>query len=308
MRPSVVDFLERVDHRQRGDRAAPARALASITRSIVASSTSGRAASCTSTIFASSGRSSSPFATRLAALAPADARRADDRRRTGRARAADRRRTRCGSTHDDHRDVGARHERLHAVQQHRLAGDPAELLQLARRRCACRCPPATMTTPTSRAQRRRVTRRSRSNEIGDRAHAASSSHVRASTRFGTRALREIRRVVIPILAASARRRSACDTGRISPPSPTSPRNTASRGQRAIVHARRERRGDGEIARRLLQPDAADDVEEDVELREREAGALVEHREQQREAPPVVIRWPRAAACRIPPSRRAPGPR
>ena len=57
-------------------------------------------------------------------------------------------------------------------------------------------------------------------------------------------------------------------------------------ERAVVDARRERRRDGEVAGRLLQPHAADDVQEDVELREREPGALVEHREQQREASPV----------------------
>ena len=45
----------------------------------------------------------------------------------------------------------------------------------------------------------------------------------------------------------------------------------------VVDARRERRRDGQVAARLAQLDTADDVQENVELRERKAHPLVEHR-------------------------------
>ncbi|MEY3701178.1 MAG: hypothetical protein RI891_470, partial [Gemmatimonadota bacterium] len=59
------------------------------------------------------------------------------------------------------------------------------------------------------------------------------------------------------------------------------------GERPVVDTARERGRHGEDTCRLLEPDPADDVEEDVERGEGEAGALVEHREQEREAAAVV---------------------
>ena len=59
-----------------------------------------------------------------------------------------------------------------------------------------------------------------------------------------------------------------------------------RRERAIVHARRERSRNREVTSRLLQPNAAHDVEKHIELSERKPGALVEHGEQQREPPTV----------------------
>src|SRR4051812_16964081 len=52
--------------------------------------------------------------------------------------------------------------------------------------------------------------------------------------------------------------------------------------RLVVHARCKGSSNSEVAGRLLQTNAADDVEKHVELRKRKAGALVEDREQQSE--------------------------
>ena len=181
----------------------------------------------------------------LAARRARPSTRAADRRRTGRATAADRPRSDCGSTTTTMSHVGAGHEALHAVQQHRLPGHPPELLQLRRRRRACP------------ARRRRSRRRRRATSPAPRRPAvcarrggtrpgaltrtpapeqrstiarahADRADPRQAARFGTpRSARYA--TVIPMFAASASRRSACDTGRISPPSPTSPRKTASCG-------------------------------------------------------------------------------
>ena len=56
--------------------------------------------------------------------------------------------------------------------------------------------------------------------------------------------------------------------------------------RPVAQARRDGRDDGEVGRRLFDAHPAGDVHEDVVGRQVEAGALVEHREQQRQA--VVI--------------------
>ena len=226
-RPGVVDFLERVDDRQRGDRAVSAARLGdhAIDRRVARRAGAprrGRARRC-----ASSGRSSSPFAHRLAARRVRRWRPAAGRCRTGTAMVADRRRSACGSTHTTiATSRRAPWNVCTLCSSIGLPADPAELLELLAARRACRFPPATMTTPTSRTVRTSLMRRALEQaRLIVRTPTARSA---AGTRFGTpRSARYA--VVMPIFAASASRRSACDTGRISPPSPTSPMNTASCG-------------------------------------------------------------------------------
>jgi len=99
----------------------------------------------------------------------------------------------------------------------------------------------------------------------------------------------------------------CDTGRISHPGrvPNEERHRA--GSAPVVHRRRDAAATARSAAGSPACHAADDVQEDVELRERTAGALVEHREQQRERRRQSPCTP-AAACRTPPWRPVPGSR
>src|SRR5690606_38388419 len=71
---------------------------------------------------------------------------------------------------------------------------------------------------------------------------------------------------------------------------------------AVEDARGERGGDREVGGRLREPHAADDVQEDVELAERDPGALLEDGEEEREALTVeagrdTLRRAVARACR-----------
>src|SRR6185437_4769764 len=122
-----------------------------------------------------------------------------------------------------HTDVGAFLEQLHAVQQHRLACHPAKLFQLAR--------PGARSGSTSDDHHPDVLKRFRHENSRLNISAIVATPI-AFTSLGTRPLADrcaTNAFRIPILAASARRRSVCATGRISPPSPTSPMNTASDG-------------------------------------------------------------------------------
>src|SRR5439155_1375400 len=118
-------------------------------------------------------------------------------------------------------DVRTRHERLHAVQQHRFPGNPAKLLQLSVAGARARA-----TRHDDDADVARGGRRGQANT-----RCSTSCTVRTPTTctsrgpfFGTpRSATNTR--FIPRFAASAMRRSVCDTGRTSPPNPTSPMKT-----------------------------------------------------------------------------------
>ena len=75
-----------------------------------------------------------------------------------------------------------------------------------------------------------------------------------------------RRAAKPSFAASRSRASAWATGRSAPERLTSPKNTASRGQRHVLRGRRPGRGDREIGGGLGDAQAAGDVEVDVASR------------------------------------------
>ena len=238
--PVVVDLLERVDDRQRGDRAASPRAPRRSTRSIVASPTSGRAASCTSTISRLVGQVLEPVRHALAARRGRRPRRAAGRRRTGRATAADRRRsaaaarTRPCATSGRAMNVCTLCSSigLPATQRNCLssvaadaraaaAGDDDDADVAHRRRSVAHV--RTVALERGRAIVRNADRRAML------ARRTRVRHARARRRYA---------VVMPMFAASARRRSACDTGRISPPSPTSPTKTASAGARGRTRSTR----------------------------------------------------------------------
>ena len=113
-------------------------------------STNGRAASCTSTICASSGRSSSPLRTDSPRSRPptdTSSRSTSHWKSHGGGSPA----YRWGSTHTTIATSGRAMKRLQRVQQHRLARDPPELLEFRRPPARVPLPAATMTTPTSRA-------------------------------------------------------------------------------------------------------------------------------------------------------------
>ena len=80
------------------------------------------------------------------------------------------------------------------------------------------------------------------------------------------------------------------------------------GQRPAAHARRDRRDDGEVGGRLVDAQAARDVQEHVLIVELHAAALLEHGEQQRDAGRDRRRWRSAAAWPAPSATRAPGSR
>ena len=308
--PVVVDFLERVDDGQRRDRAVPARASA-ITRSIVAVADE-RARRVVHEHDAAPRQAGPPGRSRptLAARRGRRPRRAGGRRRTGRARAADRRRSAAAARTTT---IATSGRAMKVCTLCSSIGFPA-----TQRNCLSSSPPDARAAAAGDDDDADVARRSR--RASRRASRGRSARTgRAIVRTPT--ARKLTRgracgtprsaryaVVIPMFAASASRRSACDTGRISPPSPTSPRKTASCG------SARSYTLDASAAATARSPAGSCSRTPPTTLRNTsscangEPGALVEHREQQREAARRRSRWPRAAACRSPPSRRAPAPR
>ena len=96
----------------------------------------------------------------------------------------------------------------------------------------------------------------------------------------------------------------------APRRPGRPRRTRRRRQ-AIGRLRRldaTAATHGEIGRRLVDRHAARDVHEHIVGRQVQAGALVEHGEQQRQPVRDRGRWPCGAHCRTSPRSRAPAPR
>ena len=89
--------------------------------------------------------------------------------------------------------------------------------------------------------------------------------------------------VNPICSASRMRSPACGTPRISPPSPTSPKTAVAVDQRPVANAGGDGRDDRQIGGRLFDVHPARDVDEDIVGHEVQPGALLEHRQQQRQA-------------------------
>ena len=87
----------------------------------------------------------------------------------------------------------------------------------------------------------------------------------------------------PCLAASRSRSSPNGTGRISPVSPSSPKQTVSCATRPVAQARQHREHRRQVGRGLADAHAADHVHEHVLARGRDPAVPVQHREQQREA-------------------------
>ena len=112
------------------------------------------------------------------------------------------------------------------------------------------------------------TPRQRPRASRERLPDASRPRRRRSPRGGRAAARD---AVVPNLAHSSRRRSACETGLNRPVRPTSPnaarpsRTGAPRAAEATAEA------DAQVGARLLDPEAAGDVHEDVGLPECEPG-------------------------------------
>ena len=97
---------------------------------------------------------------------------------------------------------------------------------------------------------------------------------------GTRARRK------PTRAASASRRGAWGTWRISPPRPTSPKATTSAGRARPASGRGQGQGQGQVGGGLGHPDAAHGRGEDVGAGQGDAGTLLENGQQQRQPPAV----------------------
>ena len=179
------------------------------------------------------------------------------------------------------------------MEEHRLSRHPPQLFQLAARgararargddddadvahACSDECvaSAAPLTRTDAERDRRSCERRS------------LVRHASRATRFGTPRSATYTRV-IPMFAASAMRRSTCETGLTSPPKPDFADEDRVCRQRPLVDARRQRRRDREIAARLLQPNATDNIQEHIQRGEGETGSLIEHREQKRETASVV---------------------
>ena len=97
----------------------------------------------------------------------------------------------------------------------------------------------------------------------------------------------------PSFAASRSLASPWAMGRSAPDRLISPKITASRGQRRVLPRRQQRRGHREVGGGFGDPQAAGDVEVDVEPGEADPAARLEHREDHREP------------ARVPAQHRAP---
>src|SRR5262245_57913533 len=114
-------------------------------------------------------------------------------------------------------------------------------------------------------------------EILDRAHADDLDVARRSLRYATLAEKDPRHSHVRPFSNST---LGLRHGAHLAPEPYLADEDRVARKRSIVDARRERSRHRQIARWFLQSHAAHDVEKDVELGEREPGALVEHGEQQ----------------------------
>ncbi len=155
---------------------------------------------------------------------------------------------------------------------------------------------ATAAPRADRAERpRRVGLRTRPSSAGLRARSTPVDRRCRRSRGAVRSPPARSRARKPCLAASRSRSSPKGTGRISPVSPSSPNATRSAGSGSSAQARRDREHRRQIRRGLVDPHAADDVDEHVETRGRDPAVPMQHREQQRE--PARIESHRDAARR-----------
>ena len=157
----------------------------------------------------------------------------------------------------------------------------------------------------TRLSRRRRTRCAASPVPPQRAPARAARSVGARRR--ARAT-----VRSPNFAASASAPVGWATERSSPVSPISPKQASgaapARRQRDAARGARDGERDREVGARLVDPHAADDVDEHVRGADPDAGVAAEHGEHEREAVAVDPVARPAAAARAPTATRAPGPR
>src|SRR6184192_4004544 len=263
----------------------PARALAS-TPSIVSRVTNGRAASCTSTTAACGGSAARPARTDSARVAPPAT--SPSRSPTSFAshsggRASNPAGTTTITCPTSGWDVNGRNARS-SIGTPRMGrncfGSPGPARTPA--------PAATTTTPASG--------RESPGEVTDAVHAHQIEAGQAHPRAGGQ-----KHAAEPLAHRFAEASLDCRHGADLAAQADLAQEHGVRWERSVVHARDQRRHDGEVGRGLDQPHPARHVHEHVPLTERQATAALEDREQDRQAAVVESRghplWGAEAALR-----------